>query len=516
MNQIPGTEAYVEEIYRKLLGREPDKEGLAHYAGRLDREEMTRPEFVRYLKNSTEYWLRRFPGDIPRRSLENTALNDRETREKRTVLQSRPFIFNIDLVGICNMSPPCRMCFNWKDGRSPRYHKGLTVEDIKRFGEHLQLAHDVINCGIGEPFLNRDLVPIVSLFHEWGKRFGFNSNGLALDRAMTDRLVPYFEILSIVFSLDAATAETYAKVRGRHFERVVANIAYYCARRREVEPDGYASKTGIVFMPMRCNRRETADFVRLGARLGVDVVELRALNRIEENWVVSRNGFTFDYHKEILTPAELEEIRQEAAEVAIAEGIRLDCQYQVSPESTFAFFLPPEYRELGIRCVLPWRFMLPYQNGNAVPCCYICEDLGDWRKTGLEEVWNGPFMQKLRGQMATGKLPDLCRRFPSCPIVQAGLAEERAIDSPSAAPAVFRGVAVSATPPAPRLVVPQKKSFLNHAVRAVRKRFNLELDHSLGELFTRQEKINRALAEEIERLKAEMAKARKERDKRQG
>ena len=317
------------------------------------------------------------------------------------------------------MNPPCSMCFNWKDGRSPRYHNGLTVEDIKRFGEHLQLAHEVINCGIGEPLLNRDLIPILQLFHDWGKPFGFNSNGLALSPALTERMVPYFEILTILFSLDAATAETYAKVRGLFFDRVVANIAHYSARRREIAPEGFASKTGVVFMPMRSNRRETADFIRLGARLGVDVVELRALNRIDENWVVRRGDFTFDYFREILTPAELEEIRQEAAEVAAAEGIRLDCQYQVSPESTFAFFLPPQYRDLGIRCVLPWRFILPYQNGDTAPCCFISEDLGDWRKTGLEDLWNGPFMQDLRGRMATGELARPCRRFPSCPVVQA-------------------------------------------------------------------------------------------------
>ena len=483
MHQTSPTEAYIEEMYGKLLGRKPDKAGLDHYTGMLARGELTRTEFVHHLKNSTEYWLRRFPGDIPRRALENTALNDREIREKRTVLRSRPFIFNIDLIGVCNMNPPCSMCFNWKDGRSPRYHKGLTVEDIKRFGEHLQLAHEVINCGIGEPLLNRDLIPILQLFHDWGKPFGFNSNGLALSPALTERMVPYFEILTILFSLDAATAETYAKVRGLFFDRVVANIAHYSARRREIAPEGFASKTGIVFMPMRSNRRETADFIRLGARLGVDVVELRALNRIDENWVVRRGDFTFDYFREILTPAELEEIRQEAAEVAAAEGIRLDCQYQVSPESTFAFFLPPQYRDLGIRCVLPWRFILPYQNGNTVPCCFISDDLGDWRKTGLEKLWNGPFMQDLRGQMATGKLPDPCRRFPSCPVVQATLSEERRLHSGSAgAPDDHPAPDVPETMPALRLRAPENRAFTKRAVQALRKRFNLELRHSLGRM----------------------------------
>jgi MoaA/NifB/PqqE/SkfB family radical SAM enzyme len=365
----------------------------------------------------------------------------------------------------------------------------------------------VINCSIGEPLLNRDLIPIVQLFFDWGKPFGFNSNGLALSPALTERLVPYFEILTIIFSLDAATAETYAKVRGRFFDRVVENIAHYSARRREVAPDGFASKTGIVFMPMRCNRHETADFIRLG----VDVVERWALNWIKENWVVRRGDFTFNYHQEVLTPAELEEIRQEAVEVAAAEGVRLECRYQVSPESTFFFFIPPQYRDLGICCILP------YQNGNTAPCCFITDDLGDWRKTGLEKPWNGPFMQKLRGQMATGNLPGLCRRFPSCPVVQATLSEEQRLHSGSVVtPAIPPALDISVKPSAVLIMAPQKQTFMERAVQAMRKRFNLGLNHSLGEWLTRQEKINRTLTEEVERLRAEVSEFRREQKKPKG
>lgn len=65
-------------------------------------------------------------------------------------------------------------------------------------------------------------------------------------------------------------------------------------------------------------------------------------------------------------------------------------------------------------------------------------------------------------------------------------------------------------------MAPQKQTFMKRAVQAMRKRFNLELNHSLGELLTRQEKINRALAEEIERLRAEVAEFRREQEKPKG
>jgi hypothetical protein len=65
-------------------------------------------------------------------------------------------------------------------------------------------------------------------------------------------------------------------------------------------------------------------------------------------------------------------------------------------------------------------------------------------------------------------------------------------------------------------MVPQKYPFLSRAVQAVRKRFNLELNYSLGELLARQEKINRTLTEEIERLRAEVSEFSREQEKPKG
>jgi hypothetical protein len=44
----------------------------------------------------------------------------------------------------------------------------------------------------------------------------------------------------------------------------------------------------------------------------------------------------------------------------------------------------------------------------------------------------------------------------------------------------------------------------------------LELNHSRGELLTRQEKINRTLTEEVERLRAEVSEFRREQEKPKG
>lgn len=420
ISQLPDKE-FVSALYNELLGREADEGGLAHYLQLLQEKKLDRRQIVRYLKGSTEYRLKHAKSEVPALVEENLRLLEEEIRQKKTVLTAQPRNFNLDMIGICNMRPPCAMCTLWENESGPRYHKGLTVEDVRAFADPIRLAAEVINCGIGEPLILPDLMPIMGLFAEWEKPLGLNSNGLALTPALTEKLAPYFEYLSITFSLDGATKETYARVRGPHFERVIENIAYYCRRRREVHPEGTASKTAIVMMPMRVNRHEVADFVRLGARLDVDAVELRALNQIDHDWQAEKGGYLFDYRKEMLSREELTQCRREAEAAACECGIMVDVQYQVSEGKTFAAFVKEEHQGEIIKCFQPWHFILPHQSGETVGCCYMEQSLGDWRQEGLSNLINSKRMQALRREMAAGKLPAECHKYISCPVVQANL-----------------------------------------------------------------------------------------------
>lgn len=410
---------FIEAIYLKLLGREVDPGGRTHYLQMLQEKGVGRRQVVRLIKCSTEYRLRNAKTEVPSLVEKNLLLLDQEIKEKKKVLTAFPRIFNLDLIGVCNMNPPCAMCMLWENESGSRYHRGLTTENVKAFGDPIRLAAEVMNCSIGEPLILKDLMPILELFANWEKPLGFNSNGLALTPALTEKLVPFFEYLTISFSLDAATAETYARVRGPHFKRVIENIAYYCRRRREVHPEGTAAKTSIVMMPMRVNRHELSDFVRLGAKLDVDMVELRALNQIDRDWRSEKAGYLFDYRREMLSQAELDECNREARQTARECGVLLDVQYQVTAEDTFSAFVREEDQGSGIKCYQPWHFILPYQTGETVGCCYMNRSLGDWRREGLTNLINHPRLQKMRREMGKGGIPKECRNYPSCPVVQA-------------------------------------------------------------------------------------------------
>ena len=221
--------------------------------------------------------------------------------------------------------------------------------------------------------------------------------------------------------MDAATEETYSKIRGPHFLKVIENIAYYSERKRKTFPEGTASKMSLVMLPMRVNRHEVRAFVRLAAWLGMDVVELRRLNEFGGEWKVNKGGFVFDYQEQILSAQELEDVREEAEKAASECGIILDCQYQVTEERTFEAFLPEDMQKAKIKCIQPWHFILHYQNGDTVGCCYMGKSLGNWRKKGLLALWNSARMQEIRKEMAAGKLPRECREYLSCPVVRANL-----------------------------------------------------------------------------------------------
>ena len=412
-------EEFIRALYLELLRKEADSDGIGHYLNILGQKRYPRRYVVRSIKDSWEYRLGQARSDVPRLVAENRTLNEQEAGAGKTVLKSTPITFNLDLIGVCNMKPPCGMCLNWTGDKGPRHHPGLTVDDLRAFGDPLRLAWEVINCSIGEPLVLKDLLPVVELLASWEKPFGINSNALALTPQLTDKLAPFFEILTITFSVDAATPETYAKIRGPHFMKVIENIAYYGESKRKAFPEGTASKTGMVMLPMKANRREVSGFIQLAAWLGMDVVELRQLHDYGAEWKVDKGGFLFDYQEQILPPQELEEVRQEAEKMAAECGIILDCQYQVSEERTYEAFLPEDKQEGKIKCFQPWHFILPYQNGETAGCCYMGKSLGNWRKNGLAALWNGERMQQIRKEMAEGKLPQHCRQYISCPVVRA-------------------------------------------------------------------------------------------------
>ncbi len=69
------------------------------------------------------------------------------------------------------------------------------------------------------------------------------------------------------------------------------------------------------------------------------------------------------------------------------------------------------------KCSFPWRWLLTLSDGTAKSCCLMVGDVGNLSQNSLEEVWNGPQLQKVRADIINGMVPEPCR-YASCSFVE--------------------------------------------------------------------------------------------------
>lgn len=125
----------------------------------------------------------------------------------------------------------------------------------------------------GDPFASRHYRSILAVLNrEQYPTLEVNllTNGLLLTPQQWDELKGVKEMLgSLQVSIDAATAETYEKVRrfGR-WSDLMPNLEFISGLRQA----GLVKSFGINFVVQKANFREMKDFVKLGMRLGVDLV----------------------------------------------------------------------------------------------------------------------------------------------------------------------------------------------------------------------------------------------------
>jgi radical SAM protein with 4Fe4S-binding SPASM domain len=138
-----------------------------------------------------------------------------------------PIHIDLELVDLCNQN--CIFCARNKTTHPDLPYQLNTgavlsdkhLENIFREAKYRGLYS--VNFGFSEPLLHKDIFTIVRKFHEEGVIDSrMITNGLLLDRYIDD----VFEsgLVNLYISLDADSEETYMKIRGKGFHRVVGNV----------------------------------------------------------------------------------------------------------------------------------------------------------------------------------------------------------------------------------------------------------------------------------------------------
>ncbi|NCQ90216.1 MAG: radical SAM protein [Microcystis aeruginosa LG13-03] len=289
----------------------------------------------------------------------------------------RPSYIRVIIGNTCNLK--CVMCpyhsSSLKMTHTTDFFQGkkeMSWEMMKRLAQESGQAELPILIGsVEEPLLHPKLVDFIELCRQQGvPRVHLTTNGQLLDEKCSRALLKA-GLTSIDISIDAATPETYKKIRGADLNRLECNIIDFVKIRDELE--------------IACEVRTS--FVR---NKNVTQEEEEAF---KNRWLSRINGIF------ILNMAEYEEqnMRLKHNNQAVHKSIQY---YQKQSQGRWTCLFPfiemavlPDGR---IYYCIESLFRLGFDNN--------LESLGDYHQQTLQEIWTGDLFQKLRGDLISNQL----------------------------------------------------------------------------------------------------------------
>jgi MoaA/NifB/PqqE/SkfB family radical SAM enzyme len=315
--------------------------------------------------------------------LVNSAVNLVEQKLGRTRLISNPVLVHVEPTTFCNLR--CVMCGRqgaWKPLADHASH--MTKETFLKLVPFLKTARRVVLHGFGETLVYPHFRWMFGVCRDLGCRVWLLTNGILLEPYLADLVKRGLHTLNI--SMDAATAETYTKIRGGDLETITRNVDRLNALK--AQEGTRHPRLGLSFSVMKQNFHELPLLVDWAAEHQVDSIKaehLVAWSDIPE----IREQCVFDIKDEV------NEVYGRAYEKARRSGIGM----------TFPGMEP---KETYVPC--PWSFFTVFCEGSVGPCGGQKYNLDNVNVTPLREIWNGPAYRELREKFNKRQYPTQCER----------------------------------------------------------------------------------------------------------
>ncbi len=314
-----------------------------------------------------------------------------------------PRTLNLEITSYCNLR--CMMCpktVGFHTHKPDSKHSEKTFRKIIK--EIIPHIHHLNLMGFGEPLIVKEqLLELLEACKREHVTVNLITNGLLLDRELAFRIVE-LGLYNMNVSLDAATPQTYKKIRGNDFELVKRNLKYVLEAKKELNSE-YPT-LDLSFVGMVDNIKELPDFINLACELGARKVVLQALSEVPDSLVHNQDVFIHNrelglkyYHK--------------ALEVAEKTGMTLELfppdQFETEREDSEDDHKIPEIdgEKMIKSCTEPWHAMFLSAEGTVSPCCGL-GGYGDLNETSFDDIWNGKKMSGLRSVLKTEKIPQSC------------------------------------------------------------------------------------------------------------
>lgn len=305
----------------------------------------------------------------------------------------------IEITSLCNLK--CAMCPKTHHAVNTKENQVMTWEIFSQLLPLLPHIESLDLNGIwGEAFLHPDLyLKMLAAIKKHDTDVYTMSNGVLLTEALARKLVA-LELNRLVISMDAACAETYAKIRppGR-FNAIIDGLKALQKAKRALGKK--QPKVELAFVGMRTNIDEFPQLIRMAADLGVARVNLQAMGEYP------------GLEGESIAAHDKERGRRIAAE-ARRIGATCGIDIRLLPEDQFVAdrghqnTLVDSSRHRK-QCHDLWNRAVIAATGDVLPCCASPVPMGNLNRNSFAEIWRGPKYNRLRQQFLSGSTPPMCQ-----------------------------------------------------------------------------------------------------------
>lgn len=326
-----------------------------------------------------------------------------DTSKRPALVPTLPRALYLETTNRCDSE--CQTCIRTFNTLEPP--KDLTLAEVQQIVEQCPVLERVVLHGIGEPLLNKQIFDIVAYLKGRGVTVLFNSDAISLTPRRAGQLIDS-GLDEYRVSMDAATRDTYKKIRGvDQFERVTRNVGTLLALQRQ--RGSHTPRVSLWFTTLQANLHELPAFIHMAAQLGVPEVHAQRL---------VFNGYGLAVREQSLhqrLEEHQEQVVREAETLAQQYGIVFKASGATTPLQSLHG--PGSAPRPWAGCQRPWTLSYVTANGNVLPCCispwtttsYRNLVLGNALTTGFAQIWNGERYQQFRRAFESDVAPDPCR-----------------------------------------------------------------------------------------------------------
>ena len=193
--------------------------------------------------------------------------NEKIVDRKNIELSRNPEKVFVSFDRACNLK--CRSCRiePYVKNCEAREKTILYYADMLNRSGWLEICTDLTIGGDGETFMSKGYKKV--LFEDASavrKRVNIMTNGTLFTPKMWEQLEGKYEYINMTISIDAATEDTYKKIRGGNFKQLMNNMEFLSKLRKQ----NAVNNVTVNMIVQGGNYREMKDFVLWAKRLGFD------------------------------------------------------------------------------------------------------------------------------------------------------------------------------------------------------------------------------------------------------